>query len=127
MIFEECTTIIIITDDVDGMLHLATYFCICDYKCVFTVLAIFRNISSLPPPLTLLSANVDYKEPAVFQLTFTSGSTCACVNITIIDDPVIEEDETFIVAIPPGQDVFPIRGGNTTTITVIDNDGEPSV
>jgi hypothetical protein len=68
------------------------------------------------------TVNTDYSEPSPFQLTFTAGSTRACVEIDIIDDPIIEDDETFIVVIPPGPDVNPVPGGNTTTVTIIDDD-----
>ena len=65
-------------------------------------------------------ADVDY-QPLTF-LTFTSSDR-VCAQVQVIGDDVIEEDETFVLQITPGQDIT-IGNPSNTTITIIDDDGK---
>ena len=56
---------------------------------------------------------------------FPSGSTdgdTACVNITILDDDILEGDHTFTVTLTT-LDPDVMLGSNEATITIIDNEG----
>ena len=47
-----------------------------------------------------------------------------CVNISIVDDNLVEDDETFIVSLTTSSgDQVLIGEPNTTTIRILDNDG----
>ena len=51
-----------------------------------------------------------------------------CVNVPIVEDPIVENPETIILfatpgaALPPGVSIGP----GTTTVTIQDDDGEYS-
>ena len=71
-------------------------------------------------------------DPATSTIVLSGNETRKCVNITIIDDQIVERMEPFEVAItfPPGQPAFQI--GEVVppamqlngTINIIDDDGE---
>ena len=51
------------------------------------------------------------------MVTFSPGQTRICTNIPIVNDSIPEPPETFIVGIPPDNDVDP---GPPTNIEIID-------
>ena len=73
------------------------------------------------------TANVDY-ETVNMNLTFvvnSTDSTAQCLNVTITDDTLVEGDEIFmvtLVVVTTGVGVT--LGSNSTTILIIDNDGQ---
>ena len=56
------------------------------------------------------------------DVTFDSGSTMATVNVTIIDDFVIEFAEAFTATVSTTDTTVNIIN-DTATITILDNDG----
>ena len=56
-----------------------------------------------------------------FSVGSVNGDT-HCVDIEIIDDSVLEEDETFTVTLERMVDTLTLLRGQTT-ITIIDNEG----
>ena len=60
-------------------------------------------------------------------LTLTNTQTRTCINISIIDDQLVEGNETFFVSLryseAPGGDQVELGKPNTTTVTIVDNDG----
>ena len=57
------------------------------------------------------------------EFTFSSSSNQQCVNITIVDDNVLESLETFSVTIDTSVDRVVLEP-NTTVVEIVDNDGE---
>ena len=58
------------------------------------------------------------------EFTFSSSSSNQqCVNITIVDDNVLESLETFSVTIDTSVDRVVLEP-NTTVVEIVDNDGE---
>ena len=57
-------------------------------------------------------------------MTFPSGSNSSsiCENVTIINDNVLEGEETFSIELT-SMDTAVILGNNRTVITITDNDG----
>ena len=71
----------------------------------------------------------DYSVPsaALMGLIFTSTQARACINISIIDDRLVEGNESFFVSLRfsegPGRDQVLLGKPNTTTVTIVDDDG----
>ena len=71
----------------------------------------------------------DYNVPsaALMGLTLTSTQTRACINISIVDDQLVEGNETFTVSLrfseAPGRDQVFLGKPNTATVTIVDDDG----
>jgi hypothetical protein len=58
------------------------------------------------------------------QLTFTAGTTSVDISATIVDNPVVEEDESFVVTL--SSPVNSNLGALTThTFTILDDDNPP--
>ena len=58
------------------------------------------------------------------DLVFTAGTsngTLQCINVTIIDDSLVESNETFTVTMTTSNSVVEL-GNNLTTITITDTD-----
>ena len=71
------------------------------------------------------TAGADY-EPVSIVLTFAPGDRRQCVNVTIIDDDIVEPTEVFTceaTLLTPIAGVSIGRGG-TATVTITDEDGE---
>ena len=54
------------------------------------------------------------------HLVFAAGSNngaMQCINVTIIDSPTVEEDETFIVSLTSSSSVVSL-GSDMTTVTI---------
>ena len=74
---------------------------------------------------------VDF-EPVVPMITLAPSETRKCVNVTIIDDKIVERMEPFevIITFPPGQpalqigEIVPPAMQINGTINIIDDDGE---
>ena len=60
-------------------------------------------------------------------LILTNTQTRTCINISIVDDQLVEGNETFFVSLryseAPGRDQVELGKPNTTTVTIVDNDG----
>ena len=71
----------------------------------------------------------DYSVPssALMGLTFTNTQTRACFNISIVNDQLVEGRETFFVSLrlseASGGDQVLLGKPNTTTVTIVDDDG----
>lgn len=71
----------------------------------------------------------DYSVPsaALMGLTFTSTQARACINISIIDDRLVEGNESLFVSLRfsegSGRDQVLLGKPSTTTVTITDNDG----
>ena len=71
-------------------------------------------------------------EPVVPMITLAPSETRKCVNVTIIDDKIVERMEAFevIITFPPGQpslqigEIVPPAMQINGTINIIDDDGE---
>ena len=71
-------------------------------------------------------------EPDVQNVTLAPSETRSCVNVTIIDDKIVERREPFevIITFPPGQpalqigEIVPPGMQINGTINIIDDDGE---
>ena len=71
-------------------------------------------------------------EPDVQNVTLAPSETRKCVNVTIIDDKIVERMEPFevIITFPPGQpalqigEIVPSGMQINGTINIIDDDGE---
>ena len=61
----------------------------------------------------------------VFPFGSTDNDT-ACVNITIMDDDILEGDHTFTVTLTT-LDPDVMLGNHETTITIIDNEGNLAI
>jgi len=77
--------------------------------------------------------NQDYIGNLSGQLTFQPGESIKTIQVPIINDTIIENDETFSVAIgdavslftAPGQEPDDLGAPRTAIITIKDNDEEP--
>ena len=68
--------------------------------------------------LSLSPAGSDYTA-ITMSVTFEAGSTRATVNVQITDDNVVESEEDFTAVLSSSESI----GGNTATVSVLDNDG----
>ena len=50
-------------------------------------------------------------------------NTTGCQNITIVGDRIVENDEDFSVEVNVTSPLVTLNGSNSTTITIIDDDG----
>lgn len=72
-------------------------------------------------------ADIDYigfVEPRI--LVFHPGSNTPCNNFTILDDNILEDNETFTVQLETADIgvVIPLSPGlNNATVTIVDDDG----
>lgn len=75
--------------------------------------------------LVILIANLDFPFISPRILSFSSGDgvgTLLCFNVGITDDTRVENDEQFTVSLSTRFRTLIAQG--TTTINIIDNDGE---
>lgn len=47
-----------------------------------------------------------------------------CLNVTLIDDGLVEGNETFMVILTPEAGVDVTLGNNVTIVTIVDNEGK---
>ena len=68
----------------------------------------------------------DYEAVSDWSLVFPVCATVSCVNITTINDSLLEGDETFRVTLSRAPDLHKgIRiGRDTALVTIADDDGE---
>ena len=61
-----------------------------------------------------------------YTVTFPAGKTHATLNISIYDDNVFEDNESFTLTINPSSLPSGVTSGNPveTTVTIVDNDGK---
>jgi len=75
-------------------------------------------------PFSVYSGGEDYKfEP--YNVTFPAGVTAKSLNVTIVDDNILENNETFNLRISsqlPNR--VNLNNTNQITVTIEDNDGE---
>ena len=63
-------------------------------------------------------------EVTVKQVKLTSNQEVSCVSFTILNDEEVEDSEDFLVTFGIDGSLNVLRGNqNTTTVTIIDNDG----
>ncbi len=72
------------------------------------------------------AAGLDYTATGLTTLNFANGETIKTFNVTILDDLLVEGNETFFVTLsnPIGTS---ITGSNPATVTIVDNDGSSLV
>ena len=57
---------------------------------------------------------------------FNDGRRSQCFDVSIIDDNVVESNETFTLRVTPGDDTQPVRiYPNVSIIEIVDNDSKP--
>jgi hypothetical protein len=66
---------------------------------------------------------VDYPPEPVTQLTFGSGVSRLCINVSVIEDSEVEGTEVFEVSLGTEDDAVLIQP-NTTLVVILDDDGE---
>ena len=128
------TTITIIDDDVvlPGVLELSAATANVDEDAGTVVLSVVRNGGSDGEVTVQYTTNSivdgavagsDYNA-ASGQLTFADGETAKNIVVTILDDSIVDPDETFEVTIlnPQGGATL---GEVTTTVVTIDDDEKP--
>lgn len=59
----------------------------------------------------------------MFALIVTPGDSTVCVNVTIIDDDLIEDDEWFSATIS-SEETFVIIRNPSITVKIVGNDGK---
>ena len=69
------------------------------------------------------TANQDYTGlPSVFS--FVSGQSFSCIGITIIDDSIVENEETLSLTLLPEDSSLGVRvSRGQSTVEIADNDG----
>ena len=66
----------------------------------------------------------DYQtNPTLTIPSSTAVGNSVCHQITIIDDDIVEGDESFIIAISVANANDVINGGDVVTVTILDDDG----
>ena len=68
-----------------------------------------------------LSSGVDYFATPIIFVTLPAGTTEECIVIQIIDDSLIEGNETFQIDVIPIFDIGTII--SNAVVTIIDDDG----
>ena len=58
-----------------------------------------------------------------FPATTSTGDVMRCINVSITDDSVFEESETFTVTVTTTSPRVTL-GNNDTTVTITDNEGQ---
>ncbi|AFY82417.1 SBBP repeat-containing protein [Oscillatoria acuminata] len=58
------------------------------------------------------------------SITIPAGQSSIAIDITAIDDSLVEGDEQVILTLSVGSD-YQIGGQNSATVTIVDNDNEP--
>ena len=61
--------------------------------------------------------------PLTFPATTSTGDAMQCINVSITDDSVFEESETFTVTVTTTTPRVTL-GNDNTTVTIIDNEGQ---
>ena len=72
----------------------------------------------------LLIAGSDYTSPGVVTLTFNSTTTSQTVSVTILDDDILEDNETFVGNLNTTDKMVDINPDTATTIIIEDNNGK---
>ena len=57
-------------------------------------------------------------------LTTAAVSTTVCLNITVPDDIMVEDNETFTITVETSNLNDVIMGPSTATVTIVDNDSK---
>ena len=58
-----------------------------------------------------------------YNLVISAGQSKTCVNISLTDDSVLEQNETFTIEIESMDSrIIPDASRSTTTITIVDDD-----
>lgn len=73
---------------------------------------------------TATGGSVDYLLATTLPVVIPAGSTSVPINLTIIDDNVVESNETIVLTLgtPTNADGPPLSGTAVHTITVVDDD-----
>ena len=76
------------------------------------------------------TAGIDYgisseQQPLVYNVTITAGMTSSSFDVDIIDNRILERDKMFTITIRLIATCLPVTiNTNTTTVTIIDDDGK---
>ena len=70
----------------------------------------------------LISASEDYLPLEDGVVTFLSGSTEECADLSIIDDAMVEPTETFLVLVSSMDMGVVISSPSQATVSILDND-----
>ena len=63
-----------------------------------------------------------------FHISFQTGElTKQCIDITIVDDSVVEYDETLSVELTSSDEGYPTLFPSTAVISIVDDDSENTV
>ena len=66
---------------------------------------------------------MDFSIPQQPYLVISAGLSKNCVNISLTDDSVLEQNETFTIEIESMDSrIIPDASRSTTTITIVDDD-----
>ena len=85
---------------------------------------VFACNKSLPGHVSATD-KVDYSSASLIQsITFAPTENRQCFNVDIIDDMVVETNETFAACVRTDSDFVEIGPNNSTTVVIVDNDGE---
>ena len=95
-------------------------------------LSLYPSLSlslSLSHSLSLHTEAGDFTDPSPVTLSFPAGMTDTTRDVLVptLDDDFKEADETIICTVTileSGQQEIGFPNGNSTTITILDNDGE---
>ena len=83
-----------------------------------------HDVSDMWP---LIGGGVDYDfQRLIYNVTFSTGATCAVFNIAIHDDMLSENDETFNIVIMERSLPYGIEVGNyhSAVVAILDNDSK---
>ena len=79
-------------------------------------------------PECMLSGSADFiqlEREVVIPYTTVQGQGVCVAAVSILGDKIVEGNETFQVIIQPTNPLDMVSpGGNTTTVTIVDNDGK---
>lgn len=70
-----------------------------------------------------ITADEDFVSVAL-TLALTSGTDGVCFNVDVIDDTIVETDQSFTLELSSSSMAAVVTmGGEVTTVTINDNDG----
>ncbi|NER32642.1 MAG: hypothetical protein F6J93_00935 [Oscillatoria sp. SIO1A7] len=70
---------------------------------------------------TATGGGVDYSDPGDGSITIAAGQTTGTITTNIVDDSLVDPDETIIATLSPGSG-YTVGSTNTATLTIADND-----
>ena len=71
----------------------------------------------------MTGGGIDY-EGGPYTVTISAGETSSSLNISINDDNILEENETFVLNISLHDNCVVLGSPSETTVTIVANDGK---